>query len=304
VIFGEGGASYSKPSLLRLIALLLPRRRGLGEPALQELAHQPQQALAVGLELAELHEERGEVERAIEVLRRALEAEPAREEAHAGLMRLYALSGRRGEAIRQYERLREIPSRELGARPTAANRFLHEEILAERFPPTRPSRKEEESPTEEPPGDGRHNLPSPKTGFVGRKREILEVKRLLSMTRLLTLTGAGGSGKTRLALEVAKDLVAAHPDGVRLVELAGLSDPGLVMQTVAAVYGVYEQAGRPLEAKLADYLRTKDTLLVLDNCEHLIDATARLTDALLGSCPRLRVLATSREALNTAGELN
>jgi predicted ATPase len=98
--------------------------------------------------------------------------------------------------------------------------------------------------------------------------------------------------------------VAAYPDGVRLVELAGLSDPRLVTQTVAAAHVVYEQPGRPLEATLADYLRTKDTLLVLDNCEHLIDATARLTDALLGSCPRLRVLATSREALNIAGELN
>ncbi len=123
------------------------------------------------------------------------------------------------------------------------------------------------------------------------------------MTRLLTLTGGGGCGKTRLALEAAGDLVGAYPDGVWLVELAEFSDPALVVQRVAETLGVREQPGRPLAATLAGALRTRDLLLVLDNCEHLIEASARLADALLEGCTGLRILATSREALNVPGEV-
>ena len=123
------------------------------------------------------------------------------------------------------------------------------------------------------------------------------------MTRLLTLTGSGGTGKTRLAQEVAKDLVGAYPDGVWLVQLAGLSEPELVAQVVAGTLGVRERPGRPLSATLAEELRTKNLLLVLDNCEHLIEAVAGLTDELLGACPKLRILATSREPLRVPGEV-
>ncbi|MGH3148441.1 MAG: AAA family ATPase, partial [Rubrobacter sp.] len=124
----------------------------------------------------------------------------------------------------------------------------------------------------ETPGDSRpHNLPVSLTSFVGREHEILEVRRLLSMSRLLTLTGAGGSGKTRLALEMARDLVGAYPDGVWLVELAPLSDSAQAPQAVAAALDVHEQPNRPLEDTLADHLREKDALLVFDNCEHLVD---------------------------------
>jgi predicted ATPase/DNA-binding CsgD family transcriptional regulator len=132
----------------------------------------------------------------------------------------------------------------------------------------------------------------------------VEVKRGLSMTRLLTLTGAGGSGKTRLALEVARDQLGAYPDGVWLVELAGLSEGDLVPQAVAAALEVKEQPSRPLTDTLVDYLRDKVMLLLVDNCEHLVEAAARLADILLDSCSRLRVLATSREALGIVGEMN
>jgi predicted ATPase len=132
----------------------------------------------------------------------------------------------------------------------------------------------------------------------------VELKRELAMTRLLTLTGAGGCGKTRLALEVAKDLVGAYPDGVWLVELVGLSEPPLVVQTVAMTLGVQEQPNRLLADTLVEALRGKNMLLVLDNCEHLIDAAAHLVDVLLTACPHLRILATSREALGVAGETN
>ncbi len=255
--------------------------------------------LSLLIDLARLYEERREHEPAIETLRRLLVEEPAREAAHVGLMRLYALSGRRGDALRQYERLREALARELGAEPASDTQRLREEIAAGSFPAEQPA---DRLRPEEPPPSGRHNLPAIRTSFVGRKRELVEIKRALAMTRLLTLTGAGGSGKTRLALEVARDLVGAYPDGVWLVQLAGLSDGDLVPHAVAGNLKVKERAGQELADTLTEALRGKDMLLVLDNCEHLIDAAARLVDVLLDSCPRLRILATGREALSVAGE--
>ena len=148
------------------------------------------------------------------------------------------------------------------------------------------------------------NLPLELTSFIGRAREVAEVKRLLAERRLLTLTGAGGSGKTRLALEVARDLVGTYPDGVWLVELASLSDGKLVAGAVAAALGVGEQPDLPYTETLVDYLRSRRMLLVLDNCEHLIDACAEIAFTLLSSCEHLRILATSREALGVAGEVN
>lgn len=257
--------------------------------------------LALLFELARVYEEREEYEPAIEVLRRALSEEPAREEAHAALMRLYAITGRRQEAILQYKRLREILSRELDAEPSAGSRRLYEEIQVGRLPAA--ASPSSGGPWEEPVDSARHNLPALLTSFVGREREMLETRRLLPMTRLLTLTGAGGSGKTRLALEVARGLVGAYPDGAWLVELAGLSEPDLVSQAVATTLEVREQPGRPLLDTLLDALGDKEMLLVVDNCEHLVDAAARLAEALLSSCPRLRVLATSREPLGIRGEV-
>ncbi len=147
-----------------------------------------------------------------------------------------------------------------------------------------------------------HSLPHPLTSFIGREREIAEAGRLLGATRLLTLTGAGGVGKTRLGHEVAAGLVDAFQDGVWLVELAGLADPTLVPQAVAEVLGMREEPGRPLTATLADALSAERLLVLLDNCEHLIEPCATLADALLRACPHLRILATSRQALGIAGE--
>lgn len=129
------------------------------------------------------------------------------------------------------------------------------------------------------------------------------VKQWLSTARLLTLTGPGGCGKTRLALEAARSLVEEYADGVWWVELTSLDDPALVPQEVARVLGVREEPGRALSETLADQLRPRQLLLVLDNCEHLVKACAVLADTLLRACPNLRVLATSREALNISGEV-
>jgi non-specific serine/threonine protein kinase len=257
--------------------------------------------LSLLLGLARLYEERGYYEPAVEELRRGVAEEPTREEAHIALMRLYALLGSNGEALAQYGRLEEVLLRDLGTEPTASSRALREEIAAGRFPP-------QEAPSlthlpEETLGTGKHNLPAARTTFVGREREMLDVKRALAMTRLLTLTGAGGSGKTRLAVEIARGLIGAYPDGVWLVELAPISEGELVPQTVARTLETIEQPGLPLIDTLVDALRAKQMLLVLDNCEHLVDAVGGLVGSLLDSCPHLRILATSRQALGAVGEV-
>jgi len=147
-----------------------------------------------------------------------------------------------------------------------------------------------------------NNLPTQLSSFIGRERAMAELKSLLSTTRFLTLTGAGGSGKTRLALQVATTLLAEFEHGVWWVELASLADPVLVPQQVASSLGLSEQPGRSLMDTLSDTLQTRKLLLVLDNCEHLIAACAHLVETLLHSCADLLILATSREAFNIPGE--
>src|SRR5881392_1598578 len=144
--------------------------------------------------------------------------------------------------------------------------------------------------------------PAQLTSFIGRERETAAVQELLQGTRLLTLTGAGGSGKTRLALEVASRVGPRYRDGVAWVELAPLSNPELVPHHVADALGVRRDGIRSAGDALLEALRDWEALLVLDNCEHLVDACARLAEALLRGCPRLRVMATSREALGISGE--
>jgi predicted ATPase/class 3 adenylate cyclase len=161
-------------------------------------------------------------------------------------------------------------------------------------------------PTEFPPlrslDVSPNNLPRKLSSFIGREREITEVKRLLSTTHLLTLVGTGGAGKTRLALQVAGEVLEAFPHGVWLVELGTVTDPALVTQAVASVLGVREEPGRSLEQILAGYLKSRQLLLMLDNCEHVVSAVAALAERLLENAPRLQILCTSREALGITGE--
>lgn len=149
----------------------------------------------------------------------------------------------------------------------------------------------------------RHNLPASVTSFIGRDRELAEVQTRLGEARLLTLTGVGGCGKTRLALEVGRAVLDHYHDGVWLVELGPLADPSLVPHSVAAVVGGSEIAGQSTTGALIARLRARRLLLVLDNCEHLLDACARLVDTLLRACPNVHVLITSREALGITGEI-
>jgi predicted ATPase/class 3 adenylate cyclase len=148
-----------------------------------------------------------------------------------------------------------------------------------------------------------NNLPVQLTSFVGREKEIAEVKRLLDTTHLLTLTGSGGAGKTRLSLQVAAEVIDDFAQGVWFVELAALGDPALIPQTVASVLGLREELGRPLMTLLVDYLQAKTALIILDNCEHLIEGCAQFADTLLHAAPQVKILASSREALSIGGEV-
>lgn len=177
------------------------------------------------------------------------------------------------------------------ARPERIHQILHPGLRVE-FPPLR-------SLSTFP-----NNLPAELSSFIGRTGELAAVQDALTRARLVTLTGAGGAGKTRLALQVAADRIERHPNGVWLVDLAGLADPGLLTQAVLSALRVPELPGRPALEVLTTYLAGRDVLVVLDNCEHLIGAAAEVVDAVLRAAPKARFIATSREPLNVPGEVS
>jgi pentatricopeptide repeat protein len=219
---------------------------------------------------------------------------PLRERLVGSLMRALCAAGRVNEALAVYERTREALADALGADPSPELSALHTSIL-----------RGELAATDERP---RTNLRAGMTSFVGRDDDVARIVKLIGEHRLTTLTGLGGAGKTRLSIEAARTLLDQMPDGVWLVELAPVSDGADVAQAVLAALGLRDQsmitfgpATEPID-RLAAALSARRALLVLDNCEHVIEATAALTDRLLGDCPDLRILATSREPLDIIGE--
>ena len=227
------------------------------------------------------------------------------EAAYRALMTAHAALEDISQAADTYRRCVEALRRDMDVEPSEQTRALYERIsrgVATIAAETSPRA----------PAQPLNNLPVHLTSFIGRERELSEIRRLLIPTqatdvpdvavRLLTLTEVGGTGKTRLALQAAADMLGQFADGVWLVELATLSDSNLIPQSVAAVLGVREEPNHPLIQTLADTLRMKSLLLILDNCEHLIDACAQFVAALLRACPRLKVIATSRETLGMPGE--
>ncbi len=263
---------------------------------LPEREHYRQQYLDVLLQIAQHLRGQSEYARAIEFSRRVLEQDPANERAHQQLMFCYVATGDRTAALEQFEACRRVLQEELGVEPSPETIALYAWIHQAHI----------EAKTRECLIT---NLPIPLTSFIGRKEELAHVKTLLSgegawrgKVRLLTLTGAGGSGKTRLAIQIGMDLLESLKDGVWWVDLAPLFNETMVPHTVAKALGVRERPNQPVVETLKDHLRSMQLLLLLDNCEHLVRGCAQLAQVLLTTCPKLQLLATSREALGIDGE--
>jgi predicted ATPase/DNA-binding SARP family transcriptional activator len=243
-------------------------------------------------------------------LRRAVATDPFRESARRGLMQALAAAGNTAGALRSYSEFRTLLRQEFQAEPDPETTAFAESLRSQPAPIAvtagagtldAPSSNGASAALPLPrraPEPGR-----PLTRFIGREREVGEIRQLLGSARLLTLTGAGGCGKTRLAREIAMQVRDGFPDGVWWVDLAPVATPSRVPESVAEVLEVREEVGRPVTATLAEFLATRQMLLVLDNCEHVILACAHLVESLLQACPRLKVLATSRETLSLPGEL-
>jgi predicted ATPase/DNA-binding SARP family transcriptional activator len=227
----------------------------------------------------------GRHETLVAELQALVRREPLRERLRRQLALALYRSGRQAEALAAYHDARRVLDQELGLEPGPELRELERAILRQEIPVVRAA-------------DARRDLPAATTSFVGRERELAELDALLRDHRLVTLTGMGGSGKTRLALELARQQAVAWVDGVRLVDLTAVADPALVTAAAAAAVGA---EGPEL---LLEHVRSRELLLLLDNCEHLVEACAELVEGLLPASPNVRVLATSRVPLGVPGELD
>lgn len=238
---------------------------------------------------------------AIAAAQRALAVDEAEERAHRHLIYLYAITGNRPAALRQFEMCRRKLKEELDVEPAPETLAVLEAL------PVATAAAPGPAPTT--PGPSPANLPVPLTSFVGRVRELAEISRLLSgegsaagRCRLVTLTGAGGSGKTRLAIRVARQMLPQWRHGAWWTDLSLVQDPDFLSQAILAALGAAPAAGQPPLQTLVAFLQERNLLLLLDNCEHLADACAHLVARVLAECPLVQVLATSREPLGVPGE--
>jgi len=256
---------------------------------------------------ATLYEERGESGAAIDALERLVADEATDEPAHLALMRMYARVGNGAAALRQYNVLRETLVRELDAEPGRAARSLYAELVTGHAAGETPDGRGRPAARDAMP-PAPETLPATLTSFVGRGAELAELRALLveDGVRLLTLTGVGGSGKTRLAAVAAEAVRAHYPGGVWFVDLAALPAQATAQAAVAevalAALGAHVSQGHEPLTALKLFFRARRALLLLDNCEHVIVAATRLAAALLEGCPGLHILATSRETLRLSGE--
>ena len=243
--------------------------------------------------LADYYETCGEYTQALAYARRQIALDPWIEEGHCQIMRLLVLNGQREQALHQYHILQETLKRDLGAEPGESAAQLYQEILSGSISAAHAKIHLH------------HNLPVQVTSFIGREKEIEQLKQIFlsGKTRLVTVTGAGGTGKTRMALRAAEELLDDFPQGMWLVELAAVADPTLVPEAVASTLGLREDPDRTVLQVLVDYLRSKHVMIILDTCEHLVEAVASLADQILHASPHPVILATSREILGISGEM-
>ena len=229
-------------------------------------------------------------DQAVELLEPLAVARPLDEDVHRSLLLALAATGRRWDAAAAFERLRDGLAESYGVAPEPETTAVYRRLFVGGTPD---------------PGTCPHNLPTLSTSFVGRHRELAELGRVLERTRLLTLTGPGGAGKTRLAVELAHGQVAGSrwADGVWLVELAGVTHGDAVPSAVGGALDLSLEGNRPWIPALVDQLSSREILLILDNCEHVLDAVVPLATELLARCPDLVILATSREPLGHPGEI-
>lgn len=227
---------------------------------------------------------------ALNYAQRLLRVDPLREETYRELIRLHKLVGDRAGALRVYQSCVNVLGRELGVEVSAETRRALEENNIAAFVSAAPTRV--------------GNLPIQGTSFIGREKELAELREVLNARapRLLTLTGAGGTGKTRLVIQIANELSEQFSDGAWFIDLAALSGASDILSKLAGIFNVREQTNRALIETLTEILRAKQLLLIFDNCEHLHDACSEIITALVPRCPRVQFLATSRARLNIKGE--
>jgi predicted ATPase/DNA-binding SARP family transcriptional activator len=237
----------------------------------------------------------GEAEKAIPYARRLITLDPLNEASHCKLMEVYIQAGQHSAALKQYQTCEQILRKELGLDPQPETLALYKRIRKGEIKPAQVIKPTETNPP-------KHNLPSQLSSFIGREKEQTEIMNLLAKNRLVTLLGTGGIGKTSLALQVGHKLLNEYPNGIWFIALDSLSDPTLVPQTVAAVFEIRESNDRSRIEILINKLCEKTPLLILDNCEHVVEACAELATTLLSNCSKLKILATSREVLNVTGE--
>jgi len=246
--------------------------------------------------------ERREPASAIDRLRLCIALDPLRESSQRRLMQALAAENNYSAVTKTYRDLRLYLHREMNTEPDPETTRLYEQLRQEAQNPVRSTTPPTASPIPQETGPSSY-VPQPVTELVGRAREIEEVEYSLTRARLITVTGTGGVGKTRLATEVAQRCVGKYRDGVWFVELAALTDPSLVAQTIASLLGIREQAGIGTQETLIRYLRRRNALVVLDNGEHLIQECMRLSGELLNHCPEVSLLVNSRQALGITGEV-
>jgi predicted ATPase/DNA-binding SARP family transcriptional activator len=239
-----------------------------------------------------------QAESAIPYAKSLITQDPIDEVAHRQLMKLYVLTDQHTAAIQQYQTLEKLLRKELNLDPQPETRELYKKIRKGEIKPVSGEKQFMQLEKTVP----EHNLPVHLTTFIGREKERDEVYKLISQNRLVTLIGPGGIGKTRLSQQVGQYLLDLFPHGVWFIPLDSLTDDKLIPQTVASFVGLVESPAQPIVEALVNTLRSRAMLLILDNCEHLLDACAQFIETLLKNCPQIKVLATSREVLHLHGE--